>query len=91
MNKKQARRTISKRTTTRTPGDSLPSCSSSPFISNWKNCLLGNETPVAIANGVWEFGRTIGLHCEGAESEVVKELASMEVRDREAAGRNGNG
>lgn len=34
VNKKQARRTISKRTTTRTPGNSLPSCSSSPFISN---------------------------------------------------------
>lgn len=88
--RKQARRTISKRILIGTTGNLIPSCCSSSSISCWKNCLLGNETPAAIANGVWDFGKSIGLQCEGPESEVVKELASIEVRDREAAGRNGN-
>lgn len=72
-------------------GMSLSNSSSSNCNSHWKNCLYEKQTSNQMANDMWEFGKLLGLKCNGNEGEIVIRLEIMEHRDRKAAGREDGG
>jgi hypothetical protein len=66
-------------------GLSLSGNSISDSNISWRNWVIKHGDAREVAQGVWDFGKEVGLVKNGEEGEVLQELLILEERDRVAA------